>query len=443
MTQTDKSEASCLLESGALYHSRIGLVAPTVASEMVFAGIKKGAFSLYFGDAPIYHFDLEGRWQRAYLEPTHYLKSLDTSVYAIDRTREDGSMVMRRRTLEEREIENLDLSVRDIAVRLSRELDAGRLERRNPPADKAQALDDHKLRDILASIAGWDAAAWDRHRQNYQSVYGSLPFVPPDCQNAVVLQATEGQANGVSFGCRFSGQPHYRTPADFEDHAEKVAQLMGRRLLQSRIAFLTGGNLLNRPDDLLKFLEIVSGVFGIADGLNKKKSTSDELTPQLEGIHIFQDIFPVGGLPFDALMSARERHLIHVTLGVESGDPRVRSLYRDTGSDDDLRLLVSNLKAAGIRVSLLFLVGAGGADHADTHVEKTGRLLDSLEFGRGDAVFLLDEKELGDSSPNDPATGSLGHTAWQQQLDRLKEALAPLRGRGVKVLPYSLVKQWA
>src|SRR5208337_4272936 len=157
MTQTDKTEASCLLESGALYHSRIGLVAPTVASEMVFAGIKKGAFSLYFGDAPIYHFDLEGRWQRAYLEPTHYLKSLDASVYAIDRTREDGSLVMRRRTLEEREIENLDLSVRDIAVRLSRELDAGRLERRNPPADKAQALDDHKLRDILASIAGWDA----------------------------------------------------------------------------------------------------------------------------------------------------------------------------------------------------------------------------------------------------------------------------------------------
>jgi len=121
----------------------------------------------------------------------------------------------------------------------------------------------------------------------------------------------------------------------------------------------------------------------------------------------------------------------------------VRSLYRDTGSDDDLRLLVSSLKAAGIRVSLLFLVGAGGADFADAHVEKTGQLLDSLEIGRGDAVFLLDERELDEFSPSDPATGSLSYTAWQQQLDRLKEALAPLRGRGVKVLPYSLVKQWA
>ncbi|MBV8486984.1 MAG: hypothetical protein JO161_01775 [Planctomycetaceae bacterium] len=442
MTHTDKTEASCLLETGALYHNRIGLVAPTGASEMVFAGFKKGAFSLYFGDAPIYHFDLEGRWQRAFLEPTHYLKSLDTSVYAIDRTREDGSMVMRRRALEEHEIENLDLSVRDVALKLSRELDAGRLERRNPPAGKAQALSDDGLRAILERIAGWDAAAWHRHRQNYRSVYGPLPFLPPDCQNAVVLQATEGEANGVSFGCRDPATPFYRSPAALEDHALKVARLMGRRLLQNRIAFLTGGDLLDRPDDLLKYLEILSRVFAIADGSSKKKSASDDLTPQLEGIHIFQDIFPVAGLHLDALRAYRERHLIHVSLGVESGDQRVRNLFRNTGSNADLHSLVSNLKAAEIRVSLLFLVGAGGVDLADTHVEKTSQLLGSLEIGRGDAVFLLDERELDDLSPSDPATGSLTHSAWEQQLDRFQEALAPLRGRSVKVLPYSLVKQW-
>jgi hypothetical protein len=443
MTQTDKTEASCLLESGALYYRRIGLIPPSGAPQMVFAGLKKGAFSLYFGDAPIYHFDLEGRWQRAYLEPTHYLKSLDTSVYAIDRTREDGSLVMRRRSLEENEIENLDLSVRGIALGLLHELDAGRLEPHNPPADKAQPLTDYDLRAILTRIVGWDTAAWSRHRQNYRSVYGSLPFLPPDCQNAVVLQTTQGEASGVSFGSRFSGQPQLRTPHAFEDHVQKVAELMGRRLLQSRIAFLTGGNLLHRPDDLITFLETVSRIFPIANGSIKKKWATDELTPQLEGIHIFQDIFPVGGLQLGVLNSYRERHLIHVSLGVESGDPRVRSLYRDPGGDDDLRSLVSALKAAGIRVSLLILVRAGGAEFAEMHVEKTGQLLDSLEIGRGDAVFLLDERELDDLSASDSASGSLGASVWEQQLDRLKDTLAPLRGRGVKVLPYSLVKQWA
>ena len=33
--------------------------------------------------------------------------------------------------------------------------------------------------------------------------------------------------------------------------------------------------------------------------------------------------------------------------------------------------------------------------------------------------------------------------AWTEQQDRMKQALAPLRARGVKVLPYSLEKQWA
>src|SRR5262249_27777461 len=88
MTHAPQSEAACLLHSGALYRTRLGLVPAGDAAAMVFLGFKKGAFSIYFDDAPIYHFDLEGRWQRAFIEPTHYLKSLDTTVHAVDRVRE-------------------------------------------------------------------------------------------------------------------------------------------------------------------------------------------------------------------------------------------------------------------------------------------------------------------------------------------------------------------
>ena len=31
---------------------------------------------------------------------------------------------------------------------------------------------------------------------------------------------------------------------------------------------------------------------------------------------------------------------------------------------------------------------------------------------------------------------------WAEQRRRFKEALAPLKGRGIKVLPYTLEKQW-
>ncbi|HMF35783.1 MAG TPA: hypothetical protein VKF17_04060, partial [Isosphaeraceae bacterium] len=200
MTQLQPTEALCLLQGGALYRSRVGLVSASGPADLLFAGFKNGAFSLYFGDAPIYHFDLEGRWQRAYVDVTHYLKSLDASVHAIDRVREGANLVLRRRALRDDEIRDLDLQVRAIALGQIAELDGGRLRRQEPPMGKAQPLDNAALRDFLERIARWDAAAWVAHHRQYQATYGPLPFLPPDCQNAVVLQATYGSAGGLSFG---------------------------------------------------------------------------------------------------------------------------------------------------------------------------------------------------------------------------------------------------
>ena len=62
-----------------------------------------------------------------------------------------------------------------------------------------------------------------------------------------------------------------------------------------------------------------------------------------------------------------------MSLGVESGDPGVRSLYRKSWNDDELRSTVAELKAAGLGVSVLTLVGAGGVERADEHVQYTAR----------------------------------------------------------------------
>ena len=177
MTSVAQTEAACLLQSGALYRRRVGLVPVSERAEMVFAGFKKGAFSLYFGDAPIYHFDLEGRWQRAYLEPTHYLKGLDTRVQKIDRVREGANLVLKRRELDEDEVLRLDLQVRGIALGLIAELDAGRLDRHEPPAGKAHPLESEPLREFLTRIAAWDAPAWNAHREQYRATYGPLPVL--------------------------------------------------------------------------------------------------------------------------------------------------------------------------------------------------------------------------------------------------------------------------
>ncbi len=102
-----------------------------------------------------------------------------------------------------------------------------------------------------------------------------------------------------------------------------------------------------------------------------------------------------------------------------------------------------DLKAAGIGLSILTFVGAGGEVHSGLHVRHSAQLLASLGLSRGDIVFLLDEKEFTGPKGEEGDAITLSGGTWVDQQARLKQALMPLRESGVKVLPYSLEKQWA
>jgi hypothetical protein len=444
MSDEHQTEADCMLRTGALYRLRVGLHPANGDADLIFAGLKIGAFSLFFGDAPIYHFDLDGRWQRAFIEGTHYLKGLDTKTHSIDRVREGANLVLKRRMLDEAKSCALDARIRQVALDLIGKLDSSRLRRQEPPADKALPLSNETLREVLSRIASWDAPAWDAHRRLYQETYGPLPFLTPDCQNAVVFQATQGSASGVSFGAGPVFEHSVRTPEEFERHACDVARLMGRRLMQTRLTFLAGSDLLRRPaGDVIAYLETLSRVFSIVPKIKGSLTSRQEDAPVLEGIHTFLDDFSPPRPGAETLRAYHDRHLIHAGLGVESGDPDVRRRYGKTWDDDDLRAIAADLKSAGFGLSVLTLVGAGGSEAGDDHAAKTAGLVHSLDLTRGDMVFLLDENEVRDPTASAVDFGPLTGSAWSQQQERMKQALAPLRERGVKLLPYSLEKQWA
>ena len=248
-----------MLETGALYRRRIGLEPAEGPGEPIFAGFKHGAFSLYFGDQPIYHFDLEGRWQRAFIEGIHYLKGLDTDVHAVDRVREGPNLVLRRRKLSVGEATELDARIRSVASDLMVGLGDGRFRRMEPPAGKAQPLSNDGLHEFLERIDRWDAAAWMAHSGRYRETYGPLPFLPPECVNAVVLQATLGHARGRRFGLSKAFEHRVRDTSEFARHARDVAGLWGRRLLQSRTIFLAGGEVLHQPAEQVEaYLEQIA-----------------------------------------------------------------------------------------------------------------------------------------------------------------------------------------
>jgi hypothetical protein len=430
-----RTEAACLLETGALYRRRIALETATGHGEPIFAGFKRGAFSLYFGDEPIFHFDLEGRWQRAFVEGVHYLKGLDGDIHAVDRVREGPNLVLRRRKLDAVEAIDLDARIRAAAIEMRAGLGDGRFRRSEPPPDKAQPLSNDEVSVFLESISNWDCSAWLAHSARYGETYGPLPFLPPECLNAVVLQATLGHAEGRSFGLSPAADHRVRSTSEFARHVHDVSELWGRRLQQSRTIFLAGADTLHQPVEQVEaYLDALGWTIPIR--------SQDDGEDRCFGVHAFLDDFRGSRLGREGWIRLAERGLVRISLGIESGDPQVRAIYGKSWEDADFRATVAELKSAGVGVSVLTLVGAGGIEFADAHLEQTTRLIESLELAVGDFVFLLDENEVRDSSVKPTGLTLLSRADWSEQQLRFKEALAPLKGRGIKVLPYTLEKQW-
>lgn len=431
-----RTEATCLLDTGALYRERVGLTRSDDPRDLVFAGFKHGAFSLYFGDEPIYHFDREGRWQRAFLDARHYLKGLDGEVHAIDRPREGANMVLQRTKLTPGQTAELDERIGRVAVDLAATLESGRFQRREPPAGSARALRNADLLAFLARIGQWDAVAWKAQNDRYRAIYAPLPFLPPECQNAVVVQATRGRSPAGIFDVSPAGKSLTQSPEAFEGHARDVAGLWGKRLLQARVVYLADGGVLHQPPGrVIQYLEAIGRIFPI-------RRQADPGMPRFDGVHLFLDDFRGPDIGPDDWRGFIDRGLVRLSLGIESGAPEVRSLYQKAWSDDELRATVAAAKAAGLGSSVLTLVGAGGARYAEDHVASTARLLASLDLARGDFVFLLDENELGECRVDGSGFEPLRGAAWSDRQGRLRKALEPLRARGIKVLPYTMEKQW-
>jgi hypothetical protein len=435
------SEAACLLDHGQAFRRRAGLRDESGA--LVFAGFKPGAFSLYFGDLPYYHFDLEGRWQRALIGGLHYLKALDASAESIDRVRDaTGSLVLKRRALPFAEARDLDDAIRTAALDLIAGLDSGRLRLEPPPAP-AEPIGLDTLREALERIAAWDDAAWFRQREAYLGTYGPLPFLPPSCPSPIILQAALGHASGRAFGGAEPAEPYLRSPAEFDDHAREVARLLGRRAALARGVVLGGPDLLRRPAGAIApYCETAARVFPITEGPRPRLSDRPDDAPLLDGLYAFLDDLAPPHPDRDGWSLLRSLLLRRVDLGVESALPDIRARFGRTWTDDDLRSLVADLQSAGLGIGLVLLVGAGGESYFAREADAAASLVESLRLGRDDHLYLLDAAEVRGSAGTALLRELGTEPAGIEAIAVLRKRLAPIgRASGLKVVPYTLQKQ--
>lgn len=401
-----ESEAAALLRVGAIYPRRIGL--RDAAGHLLFAGVKRGAFSLYFDDEPIFHFDLEGRWQRAYIDGNHYRKSLNQSVDKIGRSRVQEGIALSRRVASRTEIDSLDDSIRAIALDVCVGLSKGRFSF-VPPPDPAATLGVEDLRDLLDRVPTWDAAAWFALKEDYVRVYGTrASFIPPDAQNAIVLQP-------------FDSEGRLRDEDRFSSHCRDVAELLGRRAIQASTAFLDDASSLRRPiGEILTNLEAMATIFPVRD--DARPIMPRALPPDrvsLSGIDLSFEFWHEGAaLPdlegWQAIASRRVR--------------RVTVSFRNPGTGDESAASIAFAKQAGLALSLVLPYGRSDSER----LAALSEVVNSLPLSRGDSVYLM-ETEGQDASVEDEV---------QRQRESLNTMLGPVGERGARITEYRLAKQW-
>ncbi len=308
----------------------------------------------------VFSFDLEGRPVSWYQDGRIYKRSLASQVHT--RERVGGRRV---RTV---------LSEDEAAGRFRLLLD--RIG--SAPIPTASPDDEDRLRRILA----WTPERLLEERGRFDRVYRPVSILPPDQYLSVVLQATRGCTwNQCTFCSFYQDRPFSCPPvSEFRKHCFGVRDLLGKGLKLRRSIFLADGNaLVLGRDRLLPILE-----------------TAVEQFPGMP-VHGFVDVFGGERRSVAEWSELRELGLTRVHVGLETGCDELLSWLNKPGSAEDSSRFVSTLKEAGLKVALIFMVGAGGRKFARDHLEATVALAKRLPLQKGDIVYL---------SPFQPEAGS-------------------------------------
>jgi radical SAM superfamily enzyme YgiQ (UPF0313 family) len=204
-----------------------------------------------------------------------------------------------------------------------------------------------------------------RERRRAMDYIGHI-FRPPSEAESLLLQVTIGCSHNGCTYCgmyrdpvqRFRVKPRETVTADLDQ-----AAAYSRDVEPIRRVFLCDGDALVLSTDRL--LEILGQI--------RAK------LPQARRVGIYGDARTILRKGDDELLALREAGLGIVYHGAESGDDEVL-LRVDKGSmADDAVGAAAKLKRAGIRHSVMVMLGLGGVERSHEHAAATARLLTAMD----------------------------------------------------------------
>ncbi len=223
--------------------------------------------------------------------------------------------------------------------------------------------------------------------------YHGMVIRPPSEADSYILQVTYGCShNRCTFCGTYADKPFRVRPAN--EVLEDIA-LAQRHIPDTRRVFLADGNALALgAERLVTILDALGPAF-----------------PLLRRVGIYANARDILGKTDDELAALGQRKLEVIYLGLESGSDEVLRRIHKGITAAEMVEAVQKLHAAGMRASVIALLGLGGKELSGDHAEQTGRvvsLMNPAYFSILTLMFI-------------PGTGL--HRQWQSGCFELPEPL--------------------
>ena len=385
----------------------------------VLVSHKPTAITISLTPEDILTYDHAGRLIGSYEQGLNYRRSLDNRLQKRWRVTASGQSRLMHKFLDPAAAESLVEGYRNQLQLLLNDTTTG--------------LAHPDTRAILtAAVAfSWEQLQLDAAR--FKLLYGHVPILPPDQYRSLLVQATDGCTyNKCTFCTLYREKSFYTRPVnDFQTHLEGVLDFLGAGISYRNSVFLGDANAIAiDTQKLLKMLDIIQHHHSISPVV------------KTGGIHAFLDIYTGTRKAVDDYRALANAGIKSISLGVESGSESLLEFVQKPGSRAEIASVVGAVKAAGIKLNVILMVGLGGKKYQAVHRDESVSLACELKLDQGDIIYL----SQFDPSPTAPyqieaqknALEPLSENELAAQTVRWGNDLSAALGtRGVKIVPYS------
>lgn len=348
-----------------IWHGRLGAASATIS-------LTQASFAVGVDDRRVAAWDLGGRLYSFWRDGHTYRRGLNGRV--LHKWTDAGK---RRDHAEDAAGDALLDETSGLARAVLDSLDKSAWEAGEASSSRAESA----VREALESAARFDADAGRLDRARFERIYQPIGVLPPDQYLALVLQATEGCSFNTCTFCNLYQQRYrVKTPEELGRHIADVRAYLGRSLeLRDRSIFLGAANALAVPTGRL---------------LGLVEMTSREFDGRRRGICAFADAFTGTLKDIGEYRALAALGLRRVYIGLESGHDPLLAFVGKPATRDDAIATVRTIKAAGVNVGVIVMIGLGGHAFAEGHVADTVVALNGMGLGAGDLIYFSELVEM-------------------------------------------------